>query len=274
VVALWATGLSLGLTSRVADFLAPLRNASLVIKVLVLDVLAVPLLVWGLVNLFDLPKASATGLLIVGVASAGPLGITACRIAGGDARAALSFVVVLEAANAVVIPVWFAVLLPAGVHVSLGSLIVTLVLLVLAPLAVGLAIRARRGMVVQRWSPVLATISSLLVVVLVATVLVRYGSETVKAIKQGAATVAGLTVLTALAAGWVVGRPKRTLRIAVAMVTGVRANGLALAIAQASYPSEPLVHAAVATAGLFSIVLPVALAFGLAARARDRRAAR
>jgi predicted Na+-dependent transporter len=62
------------------------------------------LLVWALTHLFNVPRDAAIGLLLVGVASAGPLGITASRIAGGDARAALSFVVVLEAANAAAIP--------------------------------------------------------------------------------------------------------------------------------------------------------------------------
>jgi DNA-binding CsgD family transcriptional regulator len=51
------------------------------------------LLVWALTHLFGVPRDAAIGLLLVGIASAGPLGIIASRIAGGDTRAALSFIV-------------------------------------------------------------------------------------------------------------------------------------------------------------------------------------
>jgi predicted Na+-dependent transporter len=266
VVALWATGLSLGISSRVADFLAPLRKVALLTKVIALDVVVIPLLVWVLTRLLAVPTDSATGVLLVGVASAGPLGITASRIAHGDARAAFAFVVVLEAINALAIPVWVVVLLPAGAHVSLGPLIVTLVLLVLAPLAVGIAIHARLGVRIERWAAPLGTVSSALVVLLVAAVLVRYSAEVGDAIAHGVVAVAALTVLAALALGWMLGGPGPGTRIAVCMVTGVRANGLALAIARASFPLQPDVHAAVVTFGLLSIVVPLAAAFVLAGR--------
>ncbi len=134
LVALRTTGLGLGLSSDVAGFLAPLRNKKLLANLIVLDVVAIPLLVWALTHLFDVPRDSAIGLLLVAICSAGPLGITASRIAGGDARAAVSFVVVLEAANTVAIPAWVAWLLPPGVLVPFGQLIAALAVLVLAPL--------------------------------------------------------------------------------------------------------------------------------------------
>ena len=48
------------------------------------------------------------------------------------------------------------------------------------------------------------------------------------------------------------------MRVVGALVTGIRANGLALAIAQASFPARPAVRAAVATFGVVSVMLPVA----------------
>jgi bile acid:Na+ symporter, BASS family len=157
-VALWLTGLSLGLSSDAAGFLAPLRNLRALTTVILLDVAAIPLLVWALTHLFGVPSDSAIGLILVGVASAGPLGIIASCIAGGDAKAAVSFVVVLEALNAVAIPVWAAILLPAGVARPPGELVVTLLLLVLAPLAAGLGLRVwktrRRATVPAAGEPV------------------------------------------------------------------------------------------------------------------------
>ena len=261
VVALWTTGLGLGLSSDIAGFLAPLRNTKLLANLIVLDVVAIPLLVWALTHLFAVPRDSAIGLLLVGICSAGPLGITASRIAGGDARAAASFVVVLETANAVAIPAWVAWLLPPGLLVPFGQLIAALAVFVLAPLGVGVGLRAWRGHGVERWSAPLATLSNLLVLLVIILVVIRYGSDVVEAVTNGVAPVAAITVIAALALGWTVAGPSAELRVVVALVTGIRANGLALAMAQASFPARPAVHAAVVTFGAFSVVLPMATAF-------------
>jgi BASS family bile acid:Na+ symporter len=260
VVALWMTGLGLGLSSDVAGFLTPLRNTKLVAKLIVLDVVAIPLLVWAQTHLFDVPRDSAIGLLLVGISSAGPLGITASRIAGGDARAAVSFVVVLEAANAVAIPAWVALLLPPGVRVPFGQLLAALVILVLAPLAVGVGLRSWRGRRVQGWPSPLATLSNLLVLLVVILVLIRYWGDLVEAVTNGVAAVAAITTIAALALGWTVARSSG-LRVVVALVTGIRASALALAIAIASFRARPAVQAAVVTFGVFSVVVPVATAF-------------
>lgn len=273
-VALCATALGLGFSSDIAGFVTPLRNWRLLAKVVALDVAVVPLLVWALNHLFAVPAGSATGLVLVGISSAGPLGIVLARMAGGNPRAALSFVLVLEAANVIVVPAWAVLLLPSGVAVPVGQVIATLVLLVLVPLAAGMGVRALRGRTVERWSKPLAALSSLLVLVIIAVVLARDGHYVVAAVGDEVATVAALTVLAALVVGWVVGGPEREYRIVVALVTGVRANGLALTIAQASFPSQPAVQAAVATFGLCSIVLPLATGLALAARSRKVQAMR
>jgi hypothetical protein len=57
--ALWMTGLGLGLSSSAAEFLAPLRNFSLLASLIVLDAVAIPLLVWALTHLFNLPRDAA-----------------------------------------------------------------------------------------------------------------------------------------------------------------------------------------------------------------------
>jgi predicted Na+-dependent transporter len=51
-------------------------------------------------------------------------------------------VVLLGALNVVVIPLWSALLMPAGTTVDVLNIAVTLVVLVLAPLALGLLICA------------------------------------------------------------------------------------------------------------------------------------
>ena len=114
VVALWAAGVGIGMDHSIHEMLDPLRRVGLVGRVAVVDVLVLPLLVWALVKLFQVPSGYATGLLLVGIASAGPLGLKASQIARADAVTALALVVALEILNLAAVPLWSAVLLPSG----------------------------------------------------------------------------------------------------------------------------------------------------------------
>jgi BASS family bile acid:Na+ symporter len=167
--------------------------------------------------------------------------------------------VVLEVANAVAIPVWVALLLPSGVQVPMGPVVRTLLVLVLAPLAVGMVIRARWPVTARRlagWAPPLSTVG---LVVVIALVLARHVGLVAEAF--GAVGLAAVTaVLVALVLGWLLGGPARSTRAATSLVTGVRANGLALAIAQASFPALAAVSVAIVAFGMFSILLPVLVA--------------
>ena len=256
---LWITGLGLGMSFGLGQILRTLRRGGLFARATVLDVVIVPLLVWGLVQAFSIPDHYATGLLLVGVASAGPLGIKAAQLARADLPYAIALVVVLEAANVVAIPVWVALLLPPGVQVPMWPVVRTLLLLVLAPLAVGMAVRARRPPTAARLAQLAAPLSTVGLLVVIAIVLARY-ARIVLDVFVAVGPAALTAVLLALLLGWLLGGPGRPTRAATSLVTGVRANGPALAIAQASFPSLAAVSVAIVAFGIFSVLLPVSFA--------------
>jgi BASS family bile acid:Na+ symporter len=241
------------------QILRTLRRGGLFARAIVLDVVIVPLLVWGLIHAFSIPDRYATGLLLVGVASAGPLGIKAAQLARADLPYAIALVVVLEAANVVAIPVWVALLMPPGVQVPMWPVVRTLLLLVLAPLAVGMAVRARWPPTALRLAQLAAPLSTVGLLMVIAIVLARYARIVLDAfVAVGPAALTA--VLLALLLGWLLGGPARPTRAATSLVTGVRANGPALAIAQASFPSLAAVSVAIVAFGMFSVLLPVSFA--------------
>jgi BASS family bile acid:Na+ symporter len=228
--------------------------------VVVADAVLVPLLAWAVVNALPLGEDAATGLLLVGVASAGPLGLKLTELAGLDVRSALCFVVALDIANLVAIPVWAALLLPAGATLRPLTVVVTLVGLVLAPLAVGSLARGRlerRADVLARRLRTASTAGLLLVIV---AAIVHDG----EALREAASpTVIGSTLAIsggAFALGWLAGGRDRGTRGAAAFVTATRANALALAIAEASFPERPAVRATVVVFAVTSILLTTGVA--------------
>ena len=135
----------------------------------------------------------------------------------------------------------------------------TLLLLVLAPLVVGMAVRARRPLAAVRLAGWAAPLSTVGLLVVIAVVVARQADIVVDAFAAvGPAAVTA--VLLALLLGWLLGGPARPTRAATSLVTGVRANGPALAIAQATFPSLAAVSVAIVAFGMFSILLPVLFA--------------
>jgi BASS family bile acid:Na+ symporter len=267
---LWITGLGLGMSFGPRLILRTLRRGGLFARATVLDVVIVPLMVWGLVEAFSIPDHYATGLLLVGVASAGALGIKAAQLARADLPYAIALVVVLEAANVIAIPVWVALLMPPGVQVPMWPVVRTLLLLVLAPLAVGMAVRARRPPTAARLARLAAPLSTVGLLVVIAIVLARYARIVLDAfVTVGPAALTA--VLLALLLGWLLGGPARPTRAATSLVTGVRANGPALAIAQASFPSLAAVSVAIVAFAMFSVLLPVSFAIVAGRTAESQR---
>ncbi len=266
VIALWAAGIGIGMDHSIREVLAPLRRGGLFGRVALVDVLVLPPLVWALVKVFQVPSGYATGLLLVGIASAGPLGLKAAQIAGADAVTALSLVVVLELANLAAIPLWSAILLPSDASIDVANIVLTLAAVVLLPLVVGLACRRLIPAFSARLSPILPKVANVALVVAVGAVLLRDGDAVVRAVGERVPFVAALAVLAALALGWLAGGPDRETRGAAALVTGIRANALALTVAASSFPDRPDVRAGVVVFALFSIIVPLVAALLLGRR--------
>jgi predicted Na+-dependent transporter len=82
--------------------------------------------------------------------------------------------------------------------------------------------------------------------------------------------VALLTVAFALAGGWIAGSPESPNRTAASLVTGIRANAPALAVAQAAFPGRPAVAVTAVVFGLVSVVVPLVVALMLRRRQDER----
>jgi BASS family bile acid:Na+ symporter len=263
VVALWGTGVALGAEHAASELLAPVRRAGLLGRVGLVDVLLLPLLVWALVRLLEVPEDYAVGLLLVGMASAGPLGIKAAQLAGADVPAAVSLVLVLELANLVAIPFWAAVLLPDGTDVSPLDVLATLLVMVAAPFACGIACRRIAPGLAARLPGPLTLASNAGFVAVVAIVLARDADAVVESADERVPLVAAVAVAASLTLGWLAGGSPRPTRASASLVTGIRANGPALAIAAASFPDQENVRVAVVVFALFSIVVPLAAALAI-----------
>lgn len=272
-VALWGTGIALGVSLGARELAAPARRPGLIARVALVDVVILPPLVWVLVHALSIPAGYADGLLLVAIASGGPLAIKAAQLARADVAAAVSLVLLLELLNLAAFPVWAPRLLTGGADVRVADVLVTVVGFIMLPLVVGGVWRRRSPDRAPRLVPYATRASNLGLALVIAIVLARDGDTVAAAAADWVPLAAALAVVAALALGWLAGGSGRATRAAVSLVTGVRANGLALAVAAASFPGRADVRAGVVVFALFSMLLPVLLAVALGRRAAAPRLA-
>jgi hypothetical protein len=87
-----------------------------------------------------------------------------------------------------------------------------------------------------------------------------------------ALAAASLVVAVALVVGWIVGGPPRDRRVATSLVTGVRANAVAIALASTVLSADPAVLVGVIVAGVASTSLSILVAVALHGLGRRRTA--
>lgn len=271
-VTLWASLSNLGFASTRATFALTPATRRAVGRIVAFELVLVPPAAFAICVLLDVPTPFATGIILLGAASAGPLGITATRIARADAAMAVVLVAVLALADVVAVPLWAGVLLGRVVPVPVMDIVVMVVAWMALPLGLGLLVRARTPKVADRLLSPTAVVSTIGVPAIIVIALVNnwalLGSP-------GAASIIPAAVLLLLLAGIggaVVAGGARDVRVAGALTSAQRANTVALGIAIASFPDMPEAQLTVVVFGVLCTILVLAMAAGLGwSAAREAR---
>ncbi len=264
---LWTTAIAIGLRYTVGQLIHPFVQTRLMIKALLLNLVIVPLGVWVLTQSLPVPPDVVIGLLLLAAAAGGPFGLTATQLAHGDVAFALALVAILQVARIVTIPFWLGVFLPFGLS-EVVQVVVSLVLYILLPLAVGLVLRRFLRDRSLRWSLNAQRAGSALIVVVIVSAILLYRSALASlAFSWTMLMILGIQFLGG-GLGYVLGGPEMAGRRTVALTTIVRSSAAALLIADRVYPDQPLVAATILT---YSVVALSVAALAAASMGRLHR---
>jgi predicted Na+-dependent transporter len=230
VVSIGATVLSLGMSYRVAELLAPLRRIWLVVFMILVNAVLVPAAAYGIGKALPINSDAVVGLTLAAIGSASAAGLKASQLAQrADLALSVSIVVVLQLVNLVAVPLWAGAIV-SGASISAGSILGDLCLLILAPLAIGLVIRARYADQAKDWPTELGKISNLaLAVALVAGISVNWHAI-VSLLGSWVLLACALTAVVGVALGAFVGRTDTKTRNTTGLVSGLRFGSLGLII--------------------------------------------
>ena len=260
VILLWATSLGLGMQFTLLEILAPFKRVRLVGMAVALNLIVVPIVGWGLTRALPIDPRYATGMLLVAFASAAPASLKFAQIGRSDVPLAVSLVVLLSVLNIAAIPLWSALLMPSHVSIKPLDVASTLLVNVLLPLGIGLVIKARYEHEAGEWAPAMTRLSTLALVIVIASSIVVDFTTLVALVGSFAILAGFVLVLIALLLGYVLGGYDRPSRRTTATVTGSRAVGPALLIATQSFPTDPKATAGVVAVGLIGLLIPAIVA--------------
>jgi BASS family bile acid:Na+ symporter len=262
-VALVELMLTIGLGATVAEIAAVARDWRGVARAFVANYLVVPAVAVGLVLAFHANPMVAAGIMVIAVCPGAPFGPPFTAIAKGDVSRAIGLMVLLAGSSALLAPLLLGLLLPVvtggGTPLSVDAvrIVSSLAFVQILPLCVGLAIRAYRPALAERWQRPAGRISTVLnLALLVLIIVVQF--PMLSAIRGKGYLGMFLLWSISAAVGWVLGGRMASERSTLAITTVVRNVGVALVIAGGSFPGTPAVTATTAY-GLFQTLATLAV---------------
>lgn len=258
-VAIFVVMLDLGLGIVVGEFRWVWRNPRIVVRGVLSVLVVVPLIALAVTQIFDLSRATETGIALMAIAPGAPIALRRSLGAGGHVVLAPALQILVALLAVVSMPLSVAVLdeYYAGKAVIDPLQVMKEVFVAqLLPLSLGMALRRVRPAAAAWIAPRLAPFARALLLALTVAVVVDAWQPAVDAGPGAGIAIAIVTVLS-LAAGHLLGGPYESARTAVAVCSAARNPGLALVVATLNR-APPAVIAAILEYLVISALLVLA----------------
>src|SRR6185437_15919444 len=223
-----------------------------------------PLGALALAKMLSLDEPFGIGLLLLGGAAGSPFLPTLADLAMGNLAFAVGAMVLLMIVTVGYLPLVLPLLLP-GVTVSSWEIARSLVLLMLLPLAIGLALKARYGDLAARVKPVLDWISNASLILLICLITAANIDKVLQVFGTRGILAGLLFIALGLGIGWLLGGPDAGTKRVMALGTGQRNIAAALVVANQSF-DDPKVVVMVIVIAIVGLIILMPLSRALAIR--------
>jgi bile acid:Na+ symporter, BASS family len=264
-----ASMLSVGLGYTFREISEPLRHPQRVFRAFVANFVLVPLLALGISRLLSLDPALSAGLMLLGTAAGAPFLIQLTQVAKADMALGAALTVLLMPLTVIFMPL-VVPLVVADASVSALGIAIPLILTLILPLLVGLAVKTAAPSWAARFRPIASQISTIALVVLVASTILVNSRALRGLFGTGALLAAFLLIGGAFCIGYLLASPGASRRTVLGLGTGQRNIAAALVVASQDFP-DPNVLTMVVVASLVDLVVLFPIAWIL--RRRSARTA-
>ncbi len=232
----------MGLTLKLSDFRVVFSHPKDVCIGTAAQFTVMPLLAYLLAKAFSLPPELAVGVILVGTCPGGTSSNVMTYLCKGDVALSVGMTAVSTVLAPVVTPLLTYLYAGATVHVDLLSMFLSIIQVVILPIALGFAVNRFCGRFAERAVDVLPLVSTLAIVAIVGAVV---------SVNAGRLLSCGLLILVIVVLhnvlGYLLGyTAARALRLSnakcrtVAIEVGMQNSGLATSLATVHFAQYPL----------------------------------
>ena len=266
VVFVVSSTLNVGLRLTVSQILQPLRNLRLVALSLLANFVLAPAAAMALSGVLGLDEPLRIGLLLCGVAAGAPFVLKLADLAKGNMAFAVGLMVMLMVATIGYMPLVLPLLL-TGVSVDPASIARSLIVMMLVPMALGLAIRAWYQNAAAQLAPLVGGLSSISMVLVVTLTTAGHFNNVLTVL--GTFGIFAAAAFTAICAGlgWLLGGPAADTRGVLALGTAQRNVAAAFVVAGQNF-DDPRVVVMITVVMIVAFVMLMPLARIFANRPR------
>jgi bile acid:Na+ symporter, BASS family len=261
--------LAMGAGLTVSQISEPLRNARLVTLALLANFVVMPLGALVLAKVLWLDEPFGVGLLLLGCAAGAPFLPKLAELAKGNLGFAVGAMVLLMVVTVVYLPIVLPLLLPE-VSVDSWGIARSLILLMLLPLATGLALKARYGDLAARLKPILDSVSNLSLIFLVVLITAANIDKVLQVFGTRGILAGLLFIALGFGVGWLLGGPDADTKRVMALGTAQRNIAAALVVASQSF-SDPKVVVMVIVVAIVGLIILMPISRALAGPIRPMR---
>ncbi|HKN66281.1 MAG TPA: hypothetical protein VJW73_08400 [Gemmatimonadaceae bacterium] len=242
------TVLSIGLSATPAHAFSVLRSPMRLLQSMWAMMVVVPLCAAIVASSFELEPEVKFALAALSVSPVPPFWPAKSRRAGGDESYTVGLLVASSLFSIVTIPLvleTFGMLFSIKIAIPMAKIATLIVTTIILPLVVGMSIRAVASVVAYRSARAVGLAGTALLGLSVVPILFHGWDLMSSLVSDGTMLTMAAFTIVGLMAGLVFGGPTDGERTVLALACTTRHPAIALAIAQANFPSSKLVPAAI-----------------------------
>ncbi len=243
---------TMGTTLKPDNFINVFRHPREIAVGISAQYLIMPLLAFSLASLFSLDAALTVGLILVGTVPGGTASDVVTFLADGDVALSVSLTAVSTLISPILTPIITLVLIGNQIHFNPTEMFISIVQIVIIPIALGLFLNYRFPDFCEKLKDYLPAIASIVICLIVAGV--------IGANKQAILTSSGIIILVIVVqyflamllgfiAGYLSGMGKKQI-VTVAIELAFQNSGLSTGLAKTHFPS---LAAATVPGALYSV---------------------
>jgi BASS family bile acid:Na+ symporter len=252
---------SMGLSLKISQIVAPLKNVKLVIAALVANFVLVPLVAFLITKIIPLDEPVQIGLILLSAAAGAPFLPKLAEAAKGSTAFSVGLMVLLMVVTIIYLPLVLPLLLGGGVEVNPWDIAQSLIVMMLIPLGIGLFVNARYEETAARVKPTFGQASNIALLVLTVLGLVLNFRSMIDLVGSLGILAGILFVVISVVLGFLLGMlgsPEGGIRSVMGLGTAQRNISAALVVAAQNFDSNVVTYVMVVAVLSLVVLMPTA----------------